>query len=442
MRRLISGIRLLLLIALTAPLYAVKLLLSPLRLVSERNHRAVRRLLFALWARGAVRVIGLKVTRQGPLPRRPFVLVANHLSYVDIILLARHLNVVFVAKADLASWPVAGPIIASVDTIFVDRERKRDLVSVNRRIAAALDAGEGVVLFPEGTSSDGEQVLKLMPSLLGVAADNGWPVWHAGITYRTPQGELPASQVVSYFGDDAFGPHLLRLLEVPKIEAHLRIGATPLHGADRKDLARRLRDAIIRQRRDAFPPPSPSQPATSMRNARSLCDDNIAFLSQGKALLEQIDDALYRRTDPPLHDSHIGAHIRHVIDHYDQLLDGLHAARVDYDLRAREPRIESDRGHAIATVAALIGRLQQLRGELADRSLLVYQNGSDSSGPRPNATASTLGRELQFLISHTVHHYALIAFILRSAEVNVPDGFGVSPSTLLYQSARARHAAG
>ena len=135
-----------------------------------------------------------------------------------------------------------------MDTIFLDRERKRDGVNANRRIEAALAAGEGVIIFPEGTSSDGDGVLPLMPSLLSVPAARGEPVWYASISYRTPPGEVSASRAVAWWGDDAFLPHLLALLRLPRFEAHLRIGPAPITGRDRKELAHRLHTAISAQR--------------------------------------------------------------------------------------------------------------------------------------------------------------------------------------------------
>ncbi|MEO0424084.1 MAG: lysophospholipid acyltransferase family protein [Pseudomonadota bacterium] len=241
------SLRLTALIVVTALLYAVRCAGLPLRRVSTGAARGWRDLVMGWWAHAVTRLIGLRPIVSGPLPKPPFVLVTNHLGYVDIFLLARYLNGVFVAKADLARWPLAGTIIASMDTIFVDRERKRDVMRVNQCIAQALDAGEGVILFPEGTSSDGATVLPLMPSLLSVPASRETPVWYAGIRYETPTGEAPSGEVVSWWGDDEFVPHLLRLLQVPHFVARLRFAEHPMLGNDRKKLAGELHAGISAQ---------------------------------------------------------------------------------------------------------------------------------------------------------------------------------------------------
>ncbi|MEO0973859.1 MAG: lysophospholipid acyltransferase family protein [Pseudomonadota bacterium] len=240
--------RLAALIVVTALLYAAKWLGAPLKHRTPRAARQWRDALMGLWAHLVTRLIGVRLEVSGNPPKRPYLLVTNHLGYVDIFVLARYLRGVFVAKADLARWPLAGNIIRSVDTIFVDRERKRDVFRVNERIAAALDAGDGVILFPEGTSSAGDEVLPLMPSLLSVPATREAPVWYAGITYETPAGAPPSGEVIAWWGDDEFVPHLLRLLRLPGFVARVRFADGPICAANRKDLAAQLHSAITAQR--------------------------------------------------------------------------------------------------------------------------------------------------------------------------------------------------
>lgn len=158
-------------------------------------------------------------------------------------------------------------------------------------------------------------------------------------------------------------------------------------------------------------------------------------MRQGIDLLRDLDDALYQRTAPPFYESSAGAHMRHIYDHCRQFLRGVGAGHVDYDAREREPRFEIDREFAIERLRRTVDAFETLSIP-DDARVTVRLNSRDAS----LVSESTVARELQFLISHTVHHYALIAFVLRHEGVSVPAGFGVSPSTLEYQAARIRPA--
>ena len=125
----------------------------------------LRARLFRWWARGLLRLLDIQVEVRGPLPPPGVALVANHLSYLDVVVLGSLVDATFVAKADVARWPGLGPLAARVGTIFLDRTRKRDLLRVIPRVEARLRAGETVVFFPEGTSSAGRELLRFHPSL-------------------------------------------------------------------------------------------------------------------------------------------------------------------------------------------------------------------------------------------------------------------------------------
>ena len=199
---------------------------------------------FGAWARTSARVIGLTVRVEGPPPEGAFLLVTNHLGYLDIVLLASRLSCVFVSKAEVRSWPVLGFMSRSMGTIYLDRTRKRDLVRVGREIEEALEAGEGVVLFPEGTSTQGADVRPFRSSLLEVAARRNLPVRYAALRYSTGEGDPPAHRSVAWWGDATFGPHFLALLGVSRIEATVSFGDEPVAETDRKLLARRLHEEV------------------------------------------------------------------------------------------------------------------------------------------------------------------------------------------------------
>ena len=163
----------------------------------------------------------------------------------------------------------------------------------------------------------------------------------------------------------------------------------------------------------------------------SLLSANIACLQQGIELLELIPQADYSRASADVFGSTIGGHVRHNLDHYAVFLAGFKAGEVDYDARERDIRIEEDPEAAKGLMRKLIDRLQILECEELESSLLVrMDDGGDSSWSR-----TSLRRELQFLLSHSIHHYALrTAIAARYGFKDVPEGFGVAPATLHHQA--------
>lgn len=203
-----------------------------------------RGLAFRFWAKVTVWVFGLKLNVSGKKPAAPFLLVTNHLSYVDVIVLAAQFDCVFVAKSEIAAWPLFGWLSRQMNTIFIDRQRKRDLLRVNALLTAALAAGQNIVLFPEGTTTAGETVLPFKPGLLEPVVRAGRSVAYASLRYRTPFGEAPASEAVCWWGEMEFVPHLLKLFALPEFAGELVFGAEALRAHDRKALAKRLHAAV------------------------------------------------------------------------------------------------------------------------------------------------------------------------------------------------------
>jgi 1-acyl-sn-glycerol-3-phosphate acyltransferase len=196
------------------------------------------------WSRGLVRILGVRLEVAGPPPRGGCLLVANHLSYLDVVVLGALVPCAFVAKAEIARWPVVGFLARSMGTLFVERERKRTLGELNRVLRARLARGETLVLFPEGTSTAGESVLPFRPALLEPAATLGLAVRYAALGYATAPGERPPAEVVCWWGDMTFGAHLLELLRLRWVAARVTFGAEPITSPDRKTLAARLQAAV------------------------------------------------------------------------------------------------------------------------------------------------------------------------------------------------------
>ncbi len=196
------------------------------------------------WARGLCRILGVRVRVHGVAPRGAFLLVANHLSYVDILVLGGLFPCAFVAKAEIARWPVLGVLARAAGTLFVERENKRELHRFNQRLALRLERGQALVLFPEGTSTAGERVLPFRPALLEPAATLGLAVRYAVLRYATPAGERAPAEVVCWWGDMTFGAHVLELLRLAHVEAFVHFGPEPIRAPDRKTLAARLWAAV------------------------------------------------------------------------------------------------------------------------------------------------------------------------------------------------------
>ena len=171
-----------------------------------------------------------------------------------------------------------------------------------------------------------------------------------------------------------------------------------------------------------------------MATCANFAGDNIHFLQQAVDLVNRISDGAYARTGHALFNSGVGGHLRHCLDHYSNFLAGLPAGRIDYDARARDPDIEKSRARALGVLQRLIEGLRALQPTDGDRRVLVKMDCGEDTDPSLWWTESTVRRELQFLISHTVHHYALIALILRIQGVQTGADFGVAPSTLRYQA--------
>ena len=160
---------------------------------------------------------------------------------------------------------------------------------------------------------------------------------------------------------------------------------------------------------------------------RLLIESNIHFLCQGLSLLENLPEGSY---------SAIGGQVRHILEYYECFLNGVESNHLDYDARRRDESLERQRGAAIERFAATMTRLDAnplLRGDM-----VVWVRMEDAP-PRQDYDAymvSSIGRELQALNTHTIHHYAIIALILRSLGIETDRSFGMAPSTLRHMNAQ------
>lgn len=205
-----------------------------------------RRAARAAWLHRAsgrtLRFFHIKAQAAGPVPSRGL-LVCNHLSYLDILVLSSLTPAVFVSKHDVKFWPVFGQFAVLGGTVFVDRARRFQVGQVNDEITTALQQGALVVLFPEGTSSNGQTLLPFKSSLLEPATDPTWPLTIGWIHYEIDDGD--ASEEVCYWGNHTFFPHMLNLLSKNHVRANVRFGQFSERNDDRKELAQQLRAEIL-----------------------------------------------------------------------------------------------------------------------------------------------------------------------------------------------------
>ena len=173
---------------------------------------------------------------------------------------------------------------------------------------------------------------------------------------------------------------------------------------------------------------------------RSPLQDALAeVLRQGESLLNSVSDREYTRKLPTVFGSTVGEHYRHCMDHFQSLLQGLGADEIDYDRRARNPRIETDRSFALAETQRMLRGFALIPTPFLDCPINVRSKVNYDVAAVPSI-GSTVGRELMYAVAHAIHHYALIAVMCGLLEVPVPTGFGIAPSTLKYHAEQPKAA--
>ncbi|MCC6949204.1 MAG: 1-acyl-sn-glycerol-3-phosphate acyltransferase [Bradyrhizobiaceae bacterium] len=229
----------------------------PLQWISVKLQLPSRRWIPLLFHKICAHLFGLRVTVRGaPARERPLLLVANHSSWLDITTLTSIVPVVFVAKSEIAGWPLFGLFAKLQRSVFVDRSRRQATGDVNRTIAGRLAEGDPVVLFGEGKASDGNRVLPFRTALLGALrealGDGGHGfVQPVSIAYTRlhglPMGRQHRPQA-AWYGGMSLLPHLLGVIREGALDVVVTFGV-PIEvepGVDRKALARATEDAVRR----------------------------------------------------------------------------------------------------------------------------------------------------------------------------------------------------
>jgi 1-acyl-sn-glycerol-3-phosphate acyltransferase len=238
----------------------------------------------ALWAR-YYRIINavlrVRVTVIGERAPGPVLVVSNHVSWLDIMVIGSVTPVVFVAKSEVGTWPVVGPASRAQRAVFVDRGRRQQTGNAVAEIAERLARGDAVLLFAEGTSSDGNRVLPFRSALLGavneavgqLGPNRPVAVQPLSVCYVKHHGMAMGRQhrpLVAWYGDLDFVPHLWRFIRHCAVDAVLTFGE-PAHfdaQADRKatvkaleSQVRRLTTATLRGRPEPLPTADAAEPA-------------------------------------------------------------------------------------------------------------------------------------------------------------------------------------
>jgi hypothetical protein len=171
------------------------------------------------------------------------------------------------------------------------------------------------------------------------------------------------------------------------------------------------------------------KPTGRSRNS-VLIEMNVRWLRQALALLDRLDDEVYTTSPRGFAPHRAGGHLRHILEFYQCFLNGLDSLHIDYDTRPRNAAIEESRDAASAAIRSIIGALEFSPAVRADCIVWVRMEDADATGVRDTFMESSIGRELQVLSSHTIHHFALIAMTLRMHGVAMDPDYGMAPSTL------------
>lgn len=196
-------------------------------------------------ARRVLRILNVRLRTSGAIPHTGL-LVSNHLGYLDIVVLASLTPAAFVSKHEVKSWPVFGWFARLAGTVFVHRERRLQAIEAAAEIERALTTNVLLILFPEGTSSDGRTVLPFKSSLLEPAARNRHALWAGCIRYELDDGD--PGEEVCYWKDMVLVPHLLNLLGKSEVRAFVNFTAVEPDSSDRKTITRQLHSEVSRLR--------------------------------------------------------------------------------------------------------------------------------------------------------------------------------------------------
>ena len=220
-----------------------------------------RNALMKTWSRRLLRMLKVDARLHGHSPEGGgnVLIVANHISWLDIFVLMSVRPARFVAKSELQRWPVMGTLITRVGTLYVERARRHDTHKVNRRATEALARGDVLAIFPEGTTTDGTSLLPFHGSLLQPIVDAEGHVLPVTIRYLTPGGEHSAA--AAYVGETSLLESFWRLTGEPALVVEMHVAPPlPARLRHRRELSRAAENVIRTVLASAATPPAPETP--------------------------------------------------------------------------------------------------------------------------------------------------------------------------------------
>mgnify|MGYP001764840164 FL=1 len=202
-------------------------------------------LLVREWSRQMLGILGVQLVVRGTPPERgPMLLVANHLSWLDILVMDAAHPARFVSKADVKHWPVLGALITGAGTLYIERESRRDAMRVVHQMAAALQAHDTVAVFPEGTTGDGRELLPFHANLIQAAISAHAPVMPVALDF-VDAASGQRSDAPLFVGDTTLLQSIWSTLRAVGVQAVVHYGpAQTADGRDRRAWAQDLRSAV------------------------------------------------------------------------------------------------------------------------------------------------------------------------------------------------------
>jgi 1-acyl-sn-glycerol-3-phosphate acyltransferase len=244
---------------------------------AERRHTLNR-----AWSLKMLRLCGMRLVVHNDSARldRGALVVANHISWIDIYVINAWRPTPFVSKAEIRQWPVVGWLAQQLDTVFIQREKRSDAKRIMHELSDRLSAGELMCVFPEGTTSNGLALLPFHANMFQAAVSAAAHVQPLCIMYEDAQGRQ--STAPAYIDDLSLAESLNLLLRGGPLTAHVYVGEPLAPGADRRELAAQAQEAIAAALR---------QMQGGTAKAGALVAEEAAMFAASATLIEPVDQS-------------------------------------------------------------------------------------------------------------------------------------------------------